>query len=381
MDSAGSLLEELSTIVRVAEVFSVHWSREETTRNYSRFYRGRLNPPYRRSIEIQKGSGPFLAAVVADPSPMYEERDTPVGVQVVNANLHDFKVRRRASLQHPWALHTSDTAHKASRELMLLFGRASATWALTASEPLPAPTPWRKDLVASTGWQSLGEMFGALESTVAHVDVDPGARGSEADSRRPICLLTDEPKEALSILGAVPWTGYHPTKGSLFSVTVRKRRVAVELWDVSGSHIDARWCARLLREFVRDSAGVRVPEERDALALEAYLSTVLNRGTGGAPPDLLAAFMDDNGYEYVVPADRRIPFDYRFVEGHAPAARAKLDSARWTVESTIGRGLMAPMRRAVLGIRERALSDDGNPSDLPSVSAPQFDPLVDRLDR
>ena len=78
---------------RVVNCYEVEWTKSLVAANFSRFYG--VNLPKNSFKEKECGSGRFLLYVVFDENPVYEERLTSRGPEVVNAHLFDAKTRYR----------------------------------------------------------------------------------------------------------------------------------------------------------------------------------------------------------------------------------------------------------------------------------------------
>ena len=60
-----AILADLQDHLEVRRVHEVAWSPALVRQNYSRFYRGRLVPPY-RNVRLRKGNGPLLVVTAID---------------------------------------------------------------------------------------------------------------------------------------------------------------------------------------------------------------------------------------------------------------------------------------------------------------------------
>jgi hypothetical protein len=363
----------------VPALYEVHWSAPMISRNFSRFYRGRPWPPYRTSVEHQKGRGPFLAAIVIDRSPRYEQRETTGGWRRVNTRIFDTKSVIRDWIDDDYSVHSSDTSHTAARELTLLFGRDPQTWlSEQPSRFSDQPTVWREDPIATTGWQSIRHLYDALGWCTMYVDLDGGHGTGDVDAGdAPIRLLTNEYKEVLSILAAKPASTFLPTWGGSYSVSIGGHDAAIDLRSGGDGYLGQTWAEGILERRVLRSNGAFAPRDDDLFESCLYHLLVhqsdlrsgdlerLNRlatQRGEPPPEpianresaerLLKDVMADRSYKFTKPRDTKVFYNHRLAESSRPALQSGIDavSRRW--EQVIGTAMLAPIRTLVLGARE-----------------------------
>jgi hypothetical protein len=378
----GEILEEIRRRFEIRALHEVHWSRDRVAENFSRFYRGRLSPPFRTGLQQQKGGGPFLAVVVADRNPSHGERATPAGPRLVNTDMHDMKVRMREWLEEPFSLHSSDNGHTASRELVLLFGRGPEHWRGRDTHASGDPEAWNDDLIASDGWPSLAAMYHALGAATTYVDLD-GAFGPVIDEResRPIRLLTNELKEVLSVLAARPRHRYSSRGSCAYTITIGERPVSVDVHTVEDGYLDPKWAAELIKRRVATPSGVFRPDPEMIFDLELYRAVVHRRqlqpeelrslqaaarmqpgidaddlSSPSGRERLLRGVLDRCGFNVTRPRDPEIPFNYAFSGAPLPMLRTGLSEAGWRIERAVGSATVAPLRTAALTTRERLLT-------------------------
>src|SRR5919106_877013 len=347
------ILADIRDRLEVRCVHEVHWSPELVRQNYSRFYRGRLVPPY-RNVRLNKGNGPVLVVTALDRSPRYEMRETLHGPAVVNTTLFDAKNRYRAWTGPGHLVHGSDTAAEAARDLMLLLGcdtgdyldRQPGTWDGVIR-------PMRRDLSGARGWDSAGQLTGALNCSVDYVVLrGADALRDSADQRTgEVELLTHNYIELIAVTNARPLLRQIPRWGGQFRVRIGDRDAVFAFRFVGDRYFDPDWQRAVLdrRELCADGFFISAPE--DPLETLAYHALVHSRALSelhkeglaslarsqgrpawmraarGGPQrikSLLDGLLAEQGYAYVRPRDRLVFYNFHTVGARWPDARRTL---------------------------------------------------------
>ena len=111
------ILDDLRERFALRRVFEVHWTPHRVRANYERFYSDlEVRGVYHL---LNKGTGPFLAAVIEDRSPVLEPRMTSRGRRTVNARFVDAKSRYRDWLGG-LGVHCGETCWETQRDLTML---------------------------------------------------------------------------------------------------------------------------------------------------------------------------------------------------------------------------------------------------------------------
>jgi hypothetical protein len=271
----AAIVDSIAAEFEIRGVHRVSWSRAHVTDNYNRFYHSsRLTPPYFTHFEAQKGLDPFTVITVLDRSPQYSERETGEGKQLVNGRLFDLKARLRSDTAAGKAIHATQTAREARRDLYMLFG-------MTIDNYLAShPGPWQGtveqhdgDVPGADGWRSLGSAFAALDALVNYAVLRnfeslPGSQiiGAHDD----VDVLVDDYWEAARILNARPRYGWVPKWGGRFQVRVGESQVIFDIRFVGDGYFDPGWQRQVLDRRVRTAGGVWAVEARDYFETLAY---------------------------------------------------------------------------------------------------------------
>jgi len=359
----------------VRGVHEIHWSPQETARNFDRFYRGRLVPPYRGASQRLKGDGPLLVVIVVDHEPRYEPRDTLGGRRVVNANFFDTKLRFRT-----WTggttIHSSDSAAEATRDLMVLLGTDASSYLLQH------PQPWdevirshRRDLIGAHGWESMDGFFTALNHAVPYVVLPAESGGRPTDQGSGIEILTSAYKELVAVANARPVGGLLPPWGGRFRVRIGGSDLQMGFRFVGDGFLDASWERGLLQRRAWTAPGLYSLGPDDALETLAYravahgagsdesrrrhvaaLARVLGRPLGSQEwadgRALVDELLRDRGYGWTRPRDPYVPIDPRALGSRWPLAEHIRVGLARSVRTLAGPGGV-PVRAAWLMTRDR----------------------------
>lgn len=378
----------LSTIgeqFEIRRVMRVQWTPQRVDENYARFYRGQTSSPFSSVFSDQKGRDAFTLALVIDPAPKYELRDTTRGRAVVNANMLDAKQRFREWTGGGMRVHGTDTAAEANRDTLLLLGEEPSTLIATA------PTRWdgtidliERDLTGARGWASLRELFGLLNHSINYVVLrnfenlpDDVEFGDHTD----VDILTDDYPELIRLLNARPVVGGVPKWGGRFLVTIGDHDVIFDLRFVGDDYYDARW-AQCILDDRRVARSVQVPSDVDYFESLAYHAVVHKRQIADDYRDRLArmastlgrpgwqrARLDDDRtiatlvrsiveareFSYVRPRDITVFFNYANVGANHPWLRRKIAGVGREVTRR-GVALTSPLTYALRVVRQRIIA-------------------------
>jgi hypothetical protein len=270
------ILADLQSRFEVRDVREIRWSEDRVSLNFGRFYRGRLMFPYRRSLEIQKGRGPFLVVTLVDAEPRYEERETLNGRRVVNANVFDAKQCYREWTGGGMQVHATDTVAEATRDLAMLLGLDPHSHLAAHPDAWDGsfPPPQTRDIVGADGWRSMADLLRVLNLTAPYVVLRgaerlPDGAGTDGD---PIQLLTNAYWELLSVTRAQPVHGQIPSSGGDFLIRIGDEDVRFGLRFVGDGFLDPGWAADILENRTWNARGFFQPRPQDAFEAFAYQS-------------------------------------------------------------------------------------------------------------
>jgi|GEM_PF-499881 len=338
------ILQDIGGRFEIVAVREVHWSR--VSENFTRFYGQKLPPGSFK--EEHCGGGAFLAVIVRDRHPLYENRLTSKGERLVNANLFDAKQRYREWTGGGHRVHATDSEAETRHNLALLFGVNLAEF--TAAHP----HPWnggvetvRADLAGAGGWTSLRQLFSTLNATINYLVLrnfewlpDQFATEEHGD----IDLLTDSLEEMVFLTNgrkvfpgpnrvhyAVPIGGeevlfdFRHFSDHYYDTTWEKAMLANRQWHERGFPVLARedYFYSLLYHAVvhKPQIAPDYVEKLTRLARELRVPHTESADFSHAPESkrLLDFFLKRKGYFYVRPKDQSVQFNDVLLLSQRPA--------------------------------------------------------------
>ncbi len=177
------ILDDLADRFELLDLVEVEWPAERFSLNLTRFY-GEALPPG-SGKEQHCGTGPFLIAVVRDPTPAYAVERHRGRMRVVNANVIEAKERYRQSVGGGHRVHASVQRSEFEHDLFLLLGRTPEDYDGVRERP-EARSELRAELRGGDGWAGLEELVKALRVTVRHVRIRREPDGG-------LFVLSDDP--------------------------------------------------------------------------------------------------------------------------------------------------------------------------------------------
>ena len=203
------------------------------------------------------GGGAFRLFVVRDGSPVYGLRETSRGLERVNLNLFDAKMRYRDWTGGGHKVHTTNSTAEAARDIFLLTGHTASSW--ENGRPVGDLTV----LPGQTGWKSLRELFAFLNATLPYAVLrnaeslpdcfDPSVHGD-------IDLLVPDAEACASLLNA---RRVFPEPHRVhYEVIVDGRPIRLDFRFVGDNYYDRRWERKMLeRRICRNGVNLLSPED------------------------------------------------------------------------------------------------------------------------
>jgi hypothetical protein len=154
------ILADIASRFDLLSVIELAWTRRHFSENLTRFYGQKL--PSGSQKQRHCGTGAFLVVVVRDTAPEYAHG---VGREAtVNVNTWEARERYRAWTGGGHRVHASLDASEADHDLYLLLGLRAGDvgrdrWSGTVERR-------ERDLLGSTGWADVAELFTALTVTL-----------------------------------------------------------------------------------------------------------------------------------------------------------------------------------------------------------------------
>ena len=259
--------EELRIVDDIRTRFSIvhdeilNWP-DDPVACFGRFYGANL--PDANGKVRHCGGGAFRMLIVTDPHPAYGLRETSRGLERVNLNLFDAKIRYREWTGGGHKVHTTNSVAEAERDIFLLTGHTASEWAQGRPDGDSVVLP------GQAGWKSLREIFAFLDRLLPYAVLrnaetlpdafDPTVHGD-------IDLLVENAEATASLLGA---RKVYPEPHRVhYEVTVAGQPVRFDFRFIGDDYYDAAWERRMLERRV-SAKGVWLLHPEDAFFALVY---------------------------------------------------------------------------------------------------------------
>jgi len=342
---------DVNKYFEVFEHVEVTWSENNFSKNLSRFYGENL--PKGSVKERHCGTGAFRLIIVKDKHPKYQVRETSKGRKLVNCNLFDAKQRYRSWTSGGHKVHATDNTVESKSQLSMLLGY---DYASLMSSPFEGRfIKHEEDLVGSTGWRELKDIFVEVNKCCNYVVMrNYESLDEEVHALHPdIDVLCDDSELFVRLINGVATTD--KSYRAQYYVYIGAKKVFFDVRSVDDNYYDEKWSREILRSksiynvfFVPSiqnhffsliyhallhKRGL-TQEYSDRLNTMFYLADI-----DSAPPlieeewiSLLAEFMDQHGYDFIEPLDLTVYWNYRLIENisvqNISVARKKLHRRR-----------------------------------------------------
>ena len=159
------ILEDINKNFKILGKYNIKWNKENFSKNLSRFYG--TNLPKNSGKEQHCGNGEFLLIIVEVDNPIYEERDTSKGKQVVNVNMFDKKTYYRELTGGGHKVHATNSEIETNHDLTLLLGQSIKDYLENIKEKEDVNTiNIERELTGNNGFSSIKEMFYTLNNCI-----------------------------------------------------------------------------------------------------------------------------------------------------------------------------------------------------------------------
>lgn len=164
-EKENEILEDINKNFKILGKYNIKWNKENFSKNLSRFYG--TNLPKNSGKEQHCGNGEFLLIIVEVDNPIYEERDTSKGKQVVNVNMFDKKTYYRELTGGGHKVHATNSEIETNHDLTLLLGQSIKDYLENIKEKQNVDTiSIQRELTGNDGFSSIKEMFYTLNNCI-----------------------------------------------------------------------------------------------------------------------------------------------------------------------------------------------------------------------
>ena len=315
----AEIVKDIAANFRILKQIEITWTKQHFSKNLTRFYNATLPPLNFKEREC--GNGPFLLLLVEDPAPKYEYRPTSRGRQLVNTHIFDKKseYRKLVDSRPNSKVHATNSTLESDHDLTLLLGLSIYD---VRDKLNLLPEHYHQDLLGTTGWDSLDQLFYCLNHTVNYLVLrnfdglpdhfDPKLHGD-------IDLLTDDYQNLRRVLNGKKI--HLPSYRVHYSAKVGKRTIYFDLRSVGDNYYDKRWQENLLATRELNSSKIYVPSAENhkySLTYHAlvhkskiapdYQQKLATFFPNTDPEKALTDFLRRHNYRYVEPRDLSVLF-------------------------------------------------------------------------
>jgi len=278
----------------------------------SQFYGNKL-PNLRQKVK-ECGNGQFILYVFEDESPNYEVVKTNSGLQFVNRNVFDIKIKLRNELNIPNSIHASNNESETEYDLINLKVCVSDDRIYEEKH--------------DGGWCSLDNMFESLNELQKYVILRNFDRYWEIGGNNlheDIDILVENTKDAAMVLRAEPV--FNKKYRRQYKVKVKGEYVLIDLREISDGYMDPYWCNDILNNRIKYK-NIYVPGNINLFYSLIYhalvhkntiaddypkkINEILNKVKLKPVSNLsseLDGFMVNNNYKYTKPEDPTVGFN------------------------------------------------------------------------
>ncbi len=265
------ILQDMEKHFSILKLYAITWSPKLVSSNFTRFYG--VNLPNNSFIEKECGTGEFLLCVVRDEHPVYEERMTSRGPEIVNSNMFDAKERYRSWTGGRHKIHGTNSEKETNHDLTLLIGKNVDDF-LRDNQSSKTPKVLKKDIEGAYGWASISQLFYVLNNTVSYVVLRGYKELITPNPQEDVDILTDEYNNMWLIINAKSFLSHVRPKAGVF---IGDDVYYLDIWDAKKDYYDLIWMRKMLSGSIMKD-GIRVlDEENDFYCLLYHCLT--NKGS------------------------------------------------------------------------------------------------------
>ena len=237
------ILADMEVHFSMLKQYAITWTPDLVSSNFTRFYG--VNLPPKSGKELHCGAGEFLLCIVRDENPIYAERETSRGPEVVNINMFDAKERYRSWTGGGHKIHGTNNVKEVNHDLTLLIGKNVEDF-IKDNHPSEEAEVLQKDIEGARGWDCISHLFYVLNNTVAYV-VLRGVENLKIETHNDYedtdILTTDYDNLWKIVNGEAVY--HHVRPKSL--VRIKGYIYYLDVWDAGNKYYDSIWTEDMIR--------------------------------------------------------------------------------------------------------------------------------------
>ena len=238
----SEILADIAEHFTMLKQYAITWTPELVSSNFTRFYG--VNLPHNSGKERHCGTGEFLLCIVRDENPIYAERMTSRGPEVVNINMFDAKDRYRGWTGGGHKVHGTNSEKETKHDLTLLIGKNVEDFLKDNNDAQRESL--KKDIEGACGWKSISHLFYVLNNTVSYV-VLRGAENLEKETHsdyEDTDILTTDYNNLWKIVNGEPLYD-HVRPKSL--VRIEGAIYYLDIWAAGKRYYDPIWTDNMIQ--------------------------------------------------------------------------------------------------------------------------------------
>ena len=259
-DKLHDILDDIKLYMNIKRIYTIQWSKEKFSENLSRFYGQNL--PNGSDKEIHCGTDEFICIIVEDIAPKYQTRVTSRGLELVNINMFDLKLKYRNWTGGGHKIHATNNILESEHDLSLLFGKHYDFFKNVTSDAVNFNN-FNQDIVGANGWESIEKLFDYLNRFTKYIVMrnfeclfDEYTMAEHGD----IDLLVENLDEVIYLTNAKK-VFLEPYRVH-YRIVIDGEEVLFDFRYVGDDYYDEKFARLLLQERVLDSKGFYRPNDR-----------------------------------------------------------------------------------------------------------------------
>lgn len=252
------IIDDIKNNLKIIQIVKCSWSPSIVHNNFSRFYG--TNLPANSFKECECGKGPFHIIFVLDPNPNYRERKTSKGLKIVNTNIFDLKEKYRSWTNGGSKIHATNDPVEFNHDITLLTGLNEIDYFKKYGNLDYREI--KQDIIGSTGWNSLGDLFYVLNNTIKYV-ILRGYEHATTNKKKhedhlDIDILTSDYENMSRIINGKPACSISRPHQEII---INGKTYYLDLWNINRQYFDPRWSFEMLSTRIeKDGVFVLNPE-------------------------------------------------------------------------------------------------------------------------
>lgn len=361
-----AILRDIDEHFNLLNVYDYEWEKELFPINLKRFYahsQKELSEEELESLMHYKidhcGDGKFIAIVFEDASPVFSNRETSSGSNLVNTNVFDKKAEYRQLFGGGHKIHASDNYFESNKDISLLFGCTIDDYK-EKHPSLSNEVERNSNIVGVPTWNSVEELFFVLNNTVDYVvmrNFECLPEEYHVEGHGDIDLLVEDLNYMKYLTGA---KAVFPESYRVFhKIDIADEKVPFDFRFVNDNYYDKKWQLDILKNRAYCDRGFYTPNLENhfySLLYHAYVqklhvsddykitleslaskigATYTRDSSQEATESILRDFMLSMGYDFVLPIDLTVVFNDRFIDKKLFPSANKIEGE--LVSSTLSR--------------------------------------------